>query len=306
MLSRRGFVVGSAAGLAALGCRARLDDSDVRAVDAVVPAMRTRDGAGVSLRRALGSRALPLLDPFLMLDEIHSDREEDWIAGFPRHPHRGFETVSYLISGGFEHRDSSGNHGLIADGGVQWMTAGRGIIHSEMPRQAAGLDLWGLQLWVNLPAARKMSRPRYQDLGAEVVPEIAVGAARARLVAGLVDGHRGPVEGIVTDPTMLDATLPAGQELRLALPATHTAFVYALAGEVEVGPARTRVPAGSIAALGRGRAFTATSASGGRFLLLAAAAIGEPVARRGTFVMNTEAELDQAVADYRSGRLVGG
>jgi redox-sensitive bicupin YhaK (pirin superfamily) len=193
---------------------------------------------------------------------------------------------------------------LIADGGVQWMTAGRGIIHSEMPRQQPGLDLWGLQLWVNLPAARKLSRPRYQDLSPSSVPEIAVGGARARLIAGAFDGRRGPVEGIVTEPTMLDATLPAGEELRLALPGAHTAFVYALDGELAVGAAGTRVPAGSIAALGPGSVFAATG--GGRFLLLAAAPIGEPVARRGPFVMNTEAELDQAVADYRSGRLVDG
>jgi redox-sensitive bicupin YhaK (pirin superfamily) len=183
--SRRRWLQGSAAlGVMALGCRARLAPGDVREVSEVVPGPRSRDGAGVSLRRTVGSRQLPLLDPFLLLDEIHSDRPEDWEAGFPRHPHRGFETVSYLIEGRFEHADSVGNRGVIGSGAAQWMTAGRGLIHSEMPRQDPGRDLWGLQLWLNLPAREKMTRPRYQELSPADLPTLDVGGARVRLVDG--------------------------------------------------------------------------------------------------------------------------
>jgi len=290
----------SAAGVTLLGCRARLYEGDQRAVAKVVAAVRTRDGAGVSLRRALGSAALPMLDPFLLLDEIHSDRQEDWQAGFPRHPHRGFETVSILLAGAFEHRDILGNHGVIGAGGVQWMTAGHGIIHEEMPRAQPGQDLWGLQLWVNLPASHKMTAPRYQDLDRSTIP------ARdgVRVIAGGAHGLEGPVSEIVVAPTLVDATIPARGELRFGLPAGHAAFAYALAGELALGTAQTRVRAGELAALSPGPALVARSAGGGRLLLVAARPLGEPVARRGPFVMNTQAELDQAFADYRSGRLV--
>ncbi len=305
-LPRRQFLVGTGSlGLLVLGCRARAHDADTREIERFVSGMRSRDGAGVSLRRTLGSPALPMLDPFLMLDEIHSDRPEDWQAGFPRHPHRGFETVSYLIAGTFEHEDSVGNRGVIGPGAVQWMSAARGIVHSEMPRQKPGLDLWGLQLWINLPAAQKMARPRYQELAASDIPELDAGDARVRLVAGTVDGKHGPVDGIQVAPTMLDATIPAGGQVRFKLPGGHAAFAQALTGEVLVGARGRALHEGELAVLGPGTTVVARSAAGGRFLLLAAAPIGEPVARRGPFVMNTEAELDQAVADYRSGRLTG-
>src|SRR5262245_52127712 len=211
----------AAAGVGLLGAcavRARRHDADLREVSSVVPAAPGRDGAGVSLRRSLGGRALPLLDPFLLLDEIHSDRPDDWMAGFPDHPHRGFETVSYVIAGAFVHRDSVGNSGRIADGGAQWMTAGRGIVHSEMPKQEPGLDVWGLQLWVTLPAAQKMTAPRYQDLGAAAIPEVDAGDGRARLVAGRLGKQLGPVDGIAVSPTMIDVTLPAGGRMRHELP----------------------------------------------------------------------------------------
>src|SRR4051812_24794902 len=173
-----------------------------------IDAQPTIEGAGVRLRRSLGSRALPLLDPFLMLDEFHSDRPEDYAAGFPSHPHRGFETVTYMLDGAMEHRDSLGNHGRLGPGSVQWMTAGHGIVHSEMPQQDKG-RLWGFQLWVNLPAAHKMIRPRYQDIAPARVVEAMIDDASVRLVAGELDGRRGPVEGIVTAPEMLDVNLPA-------------------------------------------------------------------------------------------------
>ena len=305
MLSRRRFVLGTAAGAGALlGCLRRT--ATVRAVTAVVDAVPSRDGAGVALRRALGNRALPMLDPFLLLDEIHSADPADYQAGFPTHPHRGFETVSYVLRGGFAHADDVGNRGLIADGGAQWMTAGRGIVHSEMPQPTATSELWGLQLWVNLPAARKMIAPRYQDLGAAAIPEVELGDARVRVVAGAVAGRRGPVDGIDVGPTMLDATVAAGAVFAQVVPGGHAAFAYVLDGEVALGADGVAVAAGQLAVLGPGTDVRATSRAGGRMLVLAGAPIGEPVARRGPFVMTTAAELDQAFADYRAGRLSGG
>ena len=244
-----------------------------------------------------------MLDPFLMLDEIHSADAADYMAGFPQHPHRGFETVSYVLKGGFQHRDNVGNSGLIADGGAQWMTAGRGILHEEMPRPTSGPELWGLQLWVNLPAARKMIKPRYQDLGAAAIPELDVADARVRLVAGKLGATTGPVDGIDVAPTLLDATLKPGAGFRHDLPGGDAAFVYVLDGTVAIGPRAVAVGAGHLAVLGTGTAITAASETGGRFLLVAGAPIREPVARRGPFVMNTDDELRQAFDDYRSGRL---
>lgn len=306
--SRRELLVGagSAAALLAACQRGQRRSATPREVTAVIEGVRSRDGAGVSLRRALGSRALPMLDPFLLLDEIHSDRPEDWQAGFPTHPHRGFETVSYLIAGTFEHADSTGTHGVIGPGDVQWMTAGRGVVHSEMPRQEAGRDLWGLQLWVNLPARDKMQRARYQEIGAATIPELDVGDARVRVTAGVVGGTRGPVDGIRVAPALLDVTLPAGGAFRHALPGGHTAFVQVLTGTAALGARGHAVSAGALAVLGPGSELAAASAGGARLLLLAAAPIGEPVSRRGPFVMNTAAEIDQAFADYRSGRLIDG
>src|SRR5438477_878659 len=196
-----------------------------REVTSVIDAQTTMEGAGVRLRRSLGSRALPLLDPFLLLDEFHSDRPDDYLPGFPTHPHRGFETVTYMLHGIVEHRDSLGNHGQLGAGWTQWMTAGHGIVHSEMPRSDDGL-LWGFQLWVNLPAARKMMRPRYQDLGPQRFSPLAIDDASVRLVAGEAAGRRGPVDGIVTAPEMLDVALPARGTFRQALPSGHNAFVY--------------------------------------------------------------------------------
>lgn len=301
-LSRRRFLVGSAAWSVWAGCQRTVPrTASLRDVDHVISARQGRDGAGVALRRSIGSPALPLLDPFLLLDEIHSADPADYTAGFPRHPHRGFETVSYVLRGGFAHKDSVGNHGLIHDGGAQWMTAGKGIVHEEMPRQTDGTELWGLQLWVNLPAARKMIRPRYQDLGAPAIPELDIADARVRLVAGRLGATRGPIDGIDIQPTLLDATLAPGASFRHPVPGTDTAFVYVLAGEVGVGA--TAVHAGELAVLAPGDLVLASSAPGGRFLLVAGTPIKEPVARRGPFVMNTEAELDQAFADYQAGTL---
>jgi redox-sensitive bicupin YhaK (pirin superfamily) len=277
-----------------------------REVGTRIDAQPTIEGAGVHLRRSLGSAALPLLDPFLMLDEFHSDRAEDYIKGFPSHPHRGFETVTYMIEGAMEHRDSLGNHGRLGPGSTQWMTAGRGIIHSEMPQQENGL-MWGFQLWVNLPAAKKMTAPRYQDLAPERIATVATNdGASVRLVAGQLAGRVGPVEGIVTAPQMMDVSLPKGARFEQPVPLAHNAFLYAFEGAVLVGDQRVRITQGQLAVLSGGDHVSVTSDEGGRFLLLSGQPIGEPVKRYGPFVMNTEEELQQAVDDYRSGRLVSG
>jgi len=269
----------------------------------------TSDGAGVRLTRVIGTPALDHLDPFLLLDEFKSDKADDYLAGFPDHPHRGFETVTYMLAGAMRHRDHAGNQGELVAGSVQWMTAGRGIVHSEMPQQQDGL-MWGFQLWVNLPARDKMTAPRYQDIPPEKIPEVELSAGvRARVIAGEAGGVRGPVEGIATRPLYLDVRMGAGARVSLDVAAGHNAFVYVYEGRVTVddgsGGAQ-EVGAGQLAVLSDGDAVTATTTgSPARFLVLAARPLGEPVARYGPFVMNTREELVQAAEDYRSGRLLG-
>ncbi len=274
-----------------------------REIQRVVAAQATSDGAGVKLARSLGSRALSMLDPFLMLDEFHTDKASDYLAGFPDHPHRGFETVTYMIHGAMEHHDSLGNRGRLGPGSVQWMTAGRGIIHSEMPKQQDGL-MWGFQLWVNLPARLKMIKPRYQDIDPSRVGETHIDDSSVRVIAGEAGGLTGPVSEIVTAPQMLDVTVPARGKSRHRLPPGHNAFAYVFDGAVKLGTSTTRIERGNIVVLGPGDQLTASSEEGGRFLLLAGQPIGEPVSRQGPFVMNTDQEIRQAVDDYRSGRLV--
>jgi redox-sensitive bicupin YhaK (pirin superfamily) len=315
-LSRRKLLLAAGAGVpAALAASALAGREDgakriasspgARGVRLVVPSEATRDGAGVRLRRALGSRALAMLDPFLLLDEMCSDVPSEYAAGFPTHPHRGFETVTYVLEGAVDHKDSLGNHGHLGPGSVQWMTAGRGIVHSEMPTHGeSDTRLRGFQLWVNLPASKKMGPPRYQDIAGASVPEVRSGDARVRLVAGESSGAKGPVEGIVTAPTMIDVTLPAKGAWEHPIASAHNAFVYVLEGVAEIGGGRSAVRAGELAVLGDGSLAVARSESGARFLIFAAQPIGEPVARSGPFVMNTDEELRQAWDDYRNGRLV--
>jgi redox-sensitive bicupin YhaK (pirin superfamily) len=275
-----------------------------REVDRVVVAQPSRDGAGVNLRRALGGAALSMLDPFLLLDEIKSDDPNDYAAGFPDHPHRGFETVTYMVHGAMEHRDSVGNQGRLGPGTAQWMTAGHGIVHSEMPRQERGL-MWGFQLWVNLPATSKMKPPRYQDVPAERIPELEREGARVRVVAGSAFGAVGPVRGIDVAPLFLDLAIPPRARLAHPVAPGHRAFAYVTEGAVRVGAARREVAERSIAVLSDGDVVRWEGAEGGgRVLLLAGRPLGEPVARYGPFVMNTEDEIRTAIADYRSGRLV--
>jgi hypothetical protein len=309
--SRRQILLATGAAATLAACKteeaaapARAPSMRARDVKQLVDAQATSDGAGVKLRRSLGSRALSMLDPFLMLDEFRSDRPDDYLAGFPSHPHRGFETVTYMIDGAMEHQDSMGNKGRLGPGSIQWMTAGSGIIHSEMPKQERGL-MWGFQLWVNLPAAKKMTKPRYQDLAPERVETVTIGDATVRLVAGEAGGKRGPVDGIVTAPQMLDFKLGRRGKVEHAIPAGHNAFVYCFEGSAEIGPARTKVGRGQLAVLGSGDGLTAAALEdGARLLLLAGQPLGEPVARHGPFVMNTDEEIRRAVDDYRAGRLV--
>jgi len=276
----------------------------VRDVAGILPGEDTSDGAGVKLKRSLGGPRLQHFDPFLLLDEFRSDQAGDYIAGFPDHPHRGFETVTYMLAGRMRHRDNQGNSGLLQPGGAQWMTAGRGIVHSEMPEQEDGL-MWGFQLWVNLPSKDKMVPPRYQDIDPADVPEVeAADGARVRVVAGTVEGVTGPVSDIAVQPTYLDVTLQPGQSFTHSLPESHNAFAYVYGGSLTV--AAKRAVNGDMVLLGLGDTFAASheGAEETRFLLIAGQPIGEPVARYGPFVMNTRDEIIQAFQDYEAGRFV--
>lgn len=270
----------------------------------------TTDGAGVKLTRVIGVPGLDMLDPFLMLDEFRSDDPAAYIAGFPDHPHRGFETVTYMLAGRMRHGDHLGNVGLLGPGSVQWMTAGRGIIHSEMPEQEDGL-LWGFQLWINLPARQKLCAPGYQDIAPERIPEVAlaeVGMAAGglvRVVAGSFGGVTGPVAAPDTSPLFLDVRLPAETSVELPVAAGHSAFAFTYEGSVSVGSgaAAQTVAARELAVLGEGnRVHFATGKAPGSALLVAAKPLREPVAKYGPFVMNTPQEIHQAVADFRAGR----
>jgi quercetin 2,3-dioxygenase len=277
----------------------------VRGVQKVVRGVPTSDGAGVKLTRVIGSPDLGRLDPFLMLDEFGSDDPGAYITGFPDHPHRGFETVTYMLAGQMRHKDSRGNSGLLRAGSVQWMTAGRGIVHSEMPEQTEGL-MRGFQLWINLPAKDKMTEPRYQNIEPEAIGTAMLeGGAEARVVAGELEGVKGPVETGATDARFYDVTVPLDVELYLPLPGQHTAFIYVFEGALTVGDEKggTDVATHELAVLTSGvAARVKASAASTRFLLIAGNPIGEPVAAHGPFVMNTEAEIKQAFADFRSGR----
>ncbi len=271
----------------------------------IVRAQEAMEGAGVRIRRSLGTYALDTHDPFLLLDEFKSEEGSDYAAGFPDHPHRGFETVTYMLAGSMRHEDHKGNRGELGPGSVQWMTAGRGIIHSEMPLQKDGL-MWGFQLWVNLPAKNKMIEPRYQDIPASAIPEVqAEGGVVIRVIAGEAAGTRGPVEGIATSPLYLDLRIPAGGSYEHRLPSEHNALAYVYEGAGDVGG--ERVEAGELAVLSRnGEEAVRVSATDRamRALLLAAKPLEEPIARYGPFVMNTRAEIERAFEDYRRGTLL--
>jgi quercetin 2,3-dioxygenase len=272
-----------------------------RAVTKIVRGRPASDGAGVKLTRVIGQPALPDLDPFLMLDEFRSDDAADYLAGFPDHPHRGFETVTYMLAGRMRHGDHKGNVGLLRPGSVQWMTAGRGIVHSEMPEQEDGL-MWGFQLWVNLPAKDKMIEPRYQEFAPEAIPETTIDGARVRVIAGRVGDVEGPVRAVATEPVYLDVALPPNGAFDVPLPAAHAAFAYVFEGAVAIGG--QRVTRGELAVLSAGDVVQLqTGGDGaGRLIVVAGRPLGEPVAKYGPFVMNTQQQIREAIADFQAGR----
>jgi len=262
----------------------------------------TSDGAGVSLTRVIGSAQLDHFDPFLLLDEFRSDDPNDYIAGFPDHPHRGFETVTYMLAGRMKHEDNQGNQGLLGPGSVQWMTAGRGIVHSEIPEQEDGL-MWGFQLWVNLPASQKMTAPRYQDIPAERIPQVTIKSGVVKVIAGMLGEVGGPVSDVPTHPLYLDVVMAAGTTAEFPLQTTHNAFIYVYSGTLTVkGASDQSLVRGELGCLGGGSCVAIVANEDMSFILVAAQPLNEPVARHGPFVMNSREEIQQAFADYQAGR----
>ncbi|MCP4127941.1 MAG: pirin family protein [Gammaproteobacteria bacterium] len=260
----------------------------------------THDGAGVKLKRVIPAPGLRQLDPFLLLDVFSSDNPNDYIAGFPPHPHRGFETVTYLLAGQMRHRDSAGHMGVIKAGGAQWITAASGIKHSEMPEQEDGL-LHGFQLWVNLPAAKKMGPPAYQEFNPEqILEETRSNGVKLRVVSGTtLEGTTGPITTTSTDTIYLDISMPADSDYSELTPQGYNAFIYLIDGSIQIGQ-ETVVP-GELAALNDGDGVVIYSSKKSHMLLIAGRPTGEPVARHGPFVMNTQEEIEQAYRDYASG-----
>ncbi len=281
-----------------------------RGLKQVVVPEGTSDGAGVRLRRSIATRTLDHLDPFFLFDHFGSENADDYIAGFPMHPHRGIETITYMLDGSVSHRDSLGNSGVIGAGDVQWMTAGSGILHEEMPR-VGPRRLDGFQIWVNLPRKLKMTRPRYQDVPAARIPEVALPeGGRIRVIAGTVDGTAGAVGEIFADPTCLDVSLPAGRAFEQPVPRGHTALLYVHAGEVTLGGPGTRggatIPSPRLAILTDGEVVRLHAVAPARFLLLSAQPLHEPHVRWGPFVMNTRDEIAQALQELRDGTFIKG
>ena len=278
-----------------------------RTVDRVVRGIATSDGAGVKLTRVLTQNLQRRLDPFLMLDAFGTDSKDDYIGGFPDHPHRGFETITYMLAGRMRHRDSAGNEGLLQNGGAQWMVAGAGVVHSEMPEQEDG-RMEGFQLWLNLPAADKMTAPWYRDLPAAEIPTVALdNGGTVRVLAGATHGVAGAITRPVTEPVYLDVHLPAGQTFAQALPAGHNAFVYVYRGEVSIGSGDDRAVIeaqrmGVLDNAGKSDGVIVRAEADARFLLIAGQPLNEPIAQYGPFVMNTQEQIYQTLADFRDGR----
>ena len=289
--------------------RAMTQTFQLRTCARIIAGVATSDGAGVRLRRSLGSGEGTRLDPFLMLDEFSSENPGDYIAGFPAHPHRGFETVTYILDGHMRHEDHLGNQGDLKSGGVQWMTAGRGIIHSEMPQQEEG-RMRGFQLWINLPAAEKMKPAGYRDIAPEEIPvHTYASGAVVKVIAGeLQDGSAhisGPISGLTTSPLYFDVTLPAGALFSHPVTAGFNALAYIFEGDVQISDVALSTHHPAVFSDGDEIAVKA-GATGARFLLLAGRPLHEPIVQYGPFVMNTQAEVEQAVRDYRSGQLTAG
>jgi len=278
----------------------------LRRVTRIIKGMPATDGAGVELTRVIGQPVLPMLDPFLLLDAFRSNKPEDYIAGFPSHPHRGFETVTYLLAGRMRHKDNAGHEGVIEPGGIQWMTAGKGIIHSEMPEQEHGM-LEGFQLWINLPAKHKMDNAAYQEYPAEQIPlESREGGIEVRVIAGVTSkGTKGPVVQPLTNPLYMDVRVPSGQFYFEELPESHNAFIYVIHGSVSVENEDDKalwLARDNLCVLTLGDVIKLQAGQeDARFLVVAGKQLREPVVRGGPFVMNTKAEIEQAFEDYKQG-----
>lgn len=274
----------------------------IRPIQQLIRAQAVREGAGVTVHRSIGTQSLRHLDPFLMLDHFGSDNPNEYIAGFPAHPHRGFITFTYMLDGHMEHRDSMGNRGELDSGGVQWMKAASGVIHSEMPRQVNGL-LRGFQLWINLPATEKMSDPAYQEFPANKIPEVEMAGIKVRVLAGEYQGQAGVIKDPNTQVCYLDVRLETQASFQLAVPKEHQGFIYVFEGNAT---SQSQVlPLHSLAVLGQGDAVAVTAGeSGVRFILVMGQPIGEPIVQYGPFVMNTRKEIEQAMTDYQNNQLV--
>ncbi len=271
----------------------------------VLPAQSASDGAGVKINRSIGTWDLDHVDPFLLLDEFRSDNPDDYIAGFPMHPHRGIETVTYMLAGQVKHEDSLGNEGVIGPGDLQWMTAASGIVHAEMPEQRGGL-LWGFQLWVNLPKSKKMDHPGYQNIEAQNIPVITrPDGTIIKVIAGEVDNVPGPVQGISVNPTYLDVDMPEKSTFEYSVPEANATMAYVFEGRALFGSSRERVglePVSELVVFADGATVrVVTQDTPVRFLLLSASPLHEQIARRGPFVMNTHDEIEKAFSDYRNG-----
>lgn len=277
--------------------------TQTRELRQIINGDRVSDGAGVQLTRIIGSPQLNMLDPFLMFDAFGSDKPQDYIAGFPPHPHRGFETVTYMLEGRMRHEDSAGNAGVIETGGVQWMTAGKGIIHSEMPEQKEG-RLAGFQLWVNLPAKEKMNEPKYQEFGAEQIPVAKLdNGTEIKVIAGQTDnGVNGVINNPFVNPLYLHVFLPAGVTFEQTVKKTDNTFLYLMKGQLQVGDKQRPLNAGQLAVLETGSKVRVNSERDTEFVLVSGQPLKEPIARGGPFVMNTREQIEQAFDDYRHGR----
>jgi len=277
----------------------------IRKVSQIITPIQVLEGAGVLLKRSIATRTLDYLDPFLLLDHFGSNNPDDYLAGLPMHPHRGIETVTYMLAGRVNHKDSLNNQGTIGAGDVQWMTAGRGIMHEEMPKPFEG-KMEGFQLWVNLPAKLKMTSPRYQDIASSDIPVVELpGGVKILLIAGHMGTTSGAVTDIFADPTYLDITIPPGAKFSHPIPAGHSAFAYLFrgAGVFDSNGSKASAPQLVIFEDGESEKMQA-SAEGARFLLVSGLPLGEPIARYGPFVMNTRAEIEQTLAELRNGTFI--
>lgn len=278
-------------------------NEQIRELTSITSGLPTTDGDGVKMTRLIGTPELNMLDPFLLLDAFESDQPQDYIGGFPSHPHRGFETVTYLLAGRMRHKDSAGHEGVIEAGGVQWMTAAKGIVHSEMPEQENGL-LQGFQLWLNLPKSEKMNDPAYQEFSVNDIPvDRLENGSEIRVISGQTNqGTKGPVINNYVNPIYMDITLPAGQQFEQTLNSSDNAFIYVIEGLLSVGELQKTMTNREMGILGNGDQVSVTAKETSRFLLIAAQPLNEPVARGGPFVMNTKAEVLQAFEDFQNNR----